>query len=494
MKKRLLSLLLLAAMVLACVSGAAEDERRYVSGQWIYSLLPDGTAKLRSYNGFAMNVVLPEEIDGHRVTAMNMSFSYMNCLETVTIPAGITQVDGCAFFLEEEMPQFKELRIAEGHPTLTLTNGLLIDQVNGVLLAAIAPKAKELEIPEGVRRVASWAFASANKVETLVLPDSLTEIYSLPDRLKDVRFSGSHPALTLDNGLLIHWDSRTLVSALKNAIAADLVIPAGIETIGTYAFYSNEALHSVTLPESVVTIGEYAFGYCGELKTASLPEGLRVIGNNAFTSCYKLQLEALPSGLTDIGEDAFSYCSAISGDVVVADTVTNFASDAFTGSGIRSIRLPAGVKELKEYAFYGCEKLERVILPEGLEKIGSKAFYNSGIVSLDIPDSVTEIDEYAFGEAEKLTSVRLPANLTVLNSDVFFYCRNLAEVTLPPQLREIRKNAFSNCYSLATLTLPESLTHMEKLGASPTIVCPKNTTGYYYCQLYACLWQAPDNQ
>ena len=56
MKKRLLSLLLLAAMVIACVSGAAEDERRYVSGQWIYSLLPDGTAKLRSYNGFAMNV------------------------------------------------------------------------------------------------------------------------------------------------------------------------------------------------------------------------------------------------------------------------------------------------------------------------------------------------------------------------------------------------------------------------------------------------------
>ena len=47
---------------------------------------------------------------------------------------------------------------------------------------------------------------------------------------------------------------------------------------------------------------------------------------------------------------------------------------------------------------------------------------------------------------------------------------------------------------LSKVTLPESLTHMEKLGASPTIVCPKNTTGYYYCQLYACLWQAPDNQ
>ena len=57
-------------------------------------------------------------------------------------------------------------------------------------------------------------------------------------------------------------------------------------------------------------------------------------------------------------------------------------------------------------AFYGCESLTSITIPNSVTSIGYWAFYKcSGLTSITIPNSVTSIGKSAFGGCQSLTSV-----------------------------------------------------------------------------------------
>lgn len=70
---------------------------------------------------------------------------------------------------------------------------------------------------------------------------------------------------------------------------------------------------------------------------------------------------------------------------------------------LKEIQIPAGVTEIKEFTFCGCEELEKVLLPSGLKSIGRRAFWGCKVLSeITIPEG-TMIGEEAFGECDALT-------------------------------------------------------------------------------------------
>jgi hypothetical protein len=74
---------------------------------------------------------------------------------------------------------------------------------------------------------------------------------------------------------------------------------------------------------------------------------------------------------------------------------------------LEKIIIPNGVKTIDKYAFYHSFYLEEVILPEGLKTIGEHAF--SGCYSLnkvDLPDSVVTLGRYSFGECYGISERR----------------------------------------------------------------------------------------
>ena len=91
----------------------------------------------------------------------------------------------------------------------------------------------------------------------------------------------------------------------------NVVVPAGISTINSYAFNYCEGLTSIILPEGVTTLGGHAFYRCFALASVTLPEGLTTIGEMAFWGCSALPSVMLPKSVTTIKHSAFSSCLAL---------------------------------------------------------------------------------------------------------------------------------------------------------------------------------------
>ncbi len=81
-------------------------------------------------------------------------------------------------------------------------------------------------------------------------------------------------------------------------------------------------------------------------------------------------------------------CTRMEDIVQVPETVQVIAESAFSQCPVRQVLLPMGLRQIQQFAFFGCKELVSVSLPEGLEEIGSYAFGNTGLTELVIPQSV----------------------------------------------------------------------------------------------------------
>ena len=62
------------------------------------------------------------------------------------------------------------------------------------------------------------------------------------------------------------------------------------------------------------------------------------------------------------------------------------------------------VTSIGERAFYDCDSLESIVIPNGVTTIGNSAFYECySLKSIVIPNSVTTIGNYAFTDCYSLT-------------------------------------------------------------------------------------------
>ena len=60
--------------------------------------------------------------------------------------------------------------------------------------------------------------------------------------------------------------------------------------------------------------------------------------------------------------------------VIIPNGTTEIICFEFLGAKVKEVVLPESIKSIDEYAFAGCENLERINLPKSLEKIGECAF------------------------------------------------------------------------------------------------------------------------
>ena len=91
---------------------------------------------------------------------------------------------------------------------------------------------------------------------------------------------------------------------VKGVDEPHVVIPKGVEIIGTGAFQGYSRLTSVELPSSLTSIERGVFDSTG-LTSLTLPGGLTNIGGGAFSGCIGLTSVELPRSLTSIGNYAF---------------------------------------------------------------------------------------------------------------------------------------------------------------------------------------------
>ena len=140
----------------------------------------------------------------------------------------------------------------------------------------------------------------------------------------------------------------------------------------------------------------YMFAYSKELQSIVLPNQMEIIGNNAFCQCDNLQNVTLPSRLKKIKYYAFGWDKKIEA-LSLPSTLREIGKCAFAYSGIASIEIPSGVKNIETSTFRSCVNLSSVMLHKGLEKINSSAFnFCENLTSINIPEGVKGIDRWAF--------------------------------------------------------------------------------------------------
>ena len=103
------------------------------------------------------------------------------------------------------------------------------------------------------------------------------------------------------------------------------------------------------------------------------------------------------------------------------------------------------VTSIGDSAFYFCEALENIVIPNSVTSVGDCAFLNcESLTSAVIPNSVTDIGTNAFSGCTSLTSITIPDSVTSIGSYAFKDCTSLTSVTISDAITSIGEYAFFN--------------------------------------------------
>lgn len=213
----------------------------------------------------------------------------------------------------------------------------------------------------GITVIPSYAFDSCYKLESFAIPASVEVI-------KDYAFSDCYNLAEVYN-------------------FSKLNVVAGATTHGGVAQYAGIVHTSEADGSYILTVGDYKivisdagnrlFKYTGEEAVLNLPVldsgEFYVIDGSAFKNNNTIQSVNIPDCVTEIGASAFENCD-----------------------NLKIVSGCQGLVKIGERAFFGCEKLESVALVK-VETIGYGAFADSHpIKTLALPATVKEIGKGAF--------------------------------------------------------------------------------------------------
>ncbi len=300
-----------------------------------------------------------------------------------------------------------------------------------------------VELPEGVTSIGSDAFSHCSGVTRIELPEGVTSIGS--DAFEDCRsltgiiVDEKNPEYMSQDGILYDKKQNRLICC-PGGKTGNIIIPASVISTGGYtAFGGCSSLTGITVdgknPEYMSQDGilynknQKKLICCPGGKTGNvvIPANMTSIESYAFEDCRNLTRIELPEGVTSIGDGAFRGCSSLTEIMADKNNPVYMSIDGIlynknqkkliccpegkTGSIVISV----SVTSVGYVAFKGCSSLTEIMVDENNPVYMSQngILYNKNQKKLIrcpegktgkivIPKSIIDIDEYAFDNCKDL--------------------------------------------------------------------------------------------
>ena len=169
--------------------------------------------------------------------------------------------------------------------------------------------------------------------------------------------------------------------------------------------------------------------------------------------------------VTSIGGGAFYGCESLS-SVTIPDSVTVIWDNAFSECrSLSSVTIGMAVEYVGTNPFMDCQALEKIVVSPNhplLATIDKALFhkldkrlicYPGGLsgASYLVPDGIQSIGDSAFSWCRRLTSVTIPDSVTSIGDYAFTGCESLSSVTIPDSVTSIGDGAFNDCDKLTLI-------------------------------------------
>lgn len=303
-------------------------------------------------------------------------------------------------------------------------------------------------------------YNSANELSVVKCPVSKSGALSIPSQLPI-------------NGDLYPVTSISGKAFYKCINLTSITIPNSVVSIGTLtdeygAFEECDNLTSITIPNSVSLLGRYSFYSCDNLTTIIIPNSVAAIGEYAFSKCNRLTNVTLPENATMYPNAFEGLGKFIDGIEYAGNDTLEVGNYSFTSPGFITFTINGVDYNISEVSIVGCDSLKSglVSIPDSIMNIPvtfikGKAFYNcDNISSIIVPNTVTKIgkldDGYgAFEECSNLTSITLPSGVELLGKYTFWKCSRLETITcLAETAPLVGGSAFNHTPNTKNLIVP----------------------------------------
>lgn len=297
----------------------------------------------------------------------------------------------------------------------------------------------------------------------------------------------------MNNYLGLYYGSGNHAPWWNNGTIKYVTIDEGVTSIGSGTFARCQAMWDISIPESVVSIGDGAFEDCIKLSRITIPEGITKINRGTFLYCTMLHDVNLPESLTVIEENAFYNCTNLV-NVMFPKNLETIADHAFAHCEyLDTVSIPSGVRSIAPKAFVFCKNLKSISVDESNSVYSNDdlgVLYDKNQSSLirvpegldtvfSFANSVTEIGECAFYNCDNLESIAIPEGISIIREETFYSCSALTSVTLPASIKRISSDAFQSCDNLTDVYYGGSETEWNELTINSGNDNLKNATIHF---------------
>ncbi len=258
---------------------------------------------------------------------------------------------------------------------------------------------------------------------------------------------------------------------VKKILVASCVLFFAMQYLSAQTFLGNGIYYNIisetdqTVEVTAPTTGDYTY-YSGSVM---IPESVTYSG--------------VTYTVTGIAAQAFYWCNGLE-EVTIPNSVTNIGDYAFYDCYyLTTVNMGSSVETIGDEAFACCYRLTSISLPNSLKSLGYAVFHEStALTEIAVAEGCENYcsDEYGvlfngdktsliqYPGNSKKTSYDIPNTVESIEDYAFYWSDRLKEVNMGSNVKSIGSWAFYRCENLKSIDLPATLTDIGE-------------EAFYYC-------------